>query len=186
MKLYTLTGDAGTTSLIGGERVAKYDERVEAYGTVDELGAFAALLCDRMRGDERLRDLTDDLVHIGGDLMTVEALLAVGRGGETKVAPLGDGAVRWIEGRIDALQAEVPPIAKFTIPGGDETVSLCHVCRTVCRRAERRAVQAAALHDNISPEAAVYLNRLSDYLYIAGRAVTHRLGVTETEWQPRQ
>ena len=184
MKLYTLTGDKGTTSLIGGERVPKYDERVEAYGTVDELGAFTALLCDRLRGDERLHDLADDLVHIGSDLMTVEALLAVGRGGEGKVAALDDEAVTHLESRIDALQAEVPPIAKFTIPGGHETVSMCHVCRTVCRRAERMAVRASSLHEEISPAACIYLNRLADYLYIAGRAVTHRLAVEEQEWQP--
>lgn len=185
MKLYTQTGDKGSTSLIGGERVPKYDERVEAYGAVDELGAFAALLCDRMRSDERLADLTADLVRIGGDLMTVEALLAVGRGGEGKVAALDGVRISWIEERIDALQAEVPPVTKFTLPGGHETVSLCHVCRTVCRRAERCAVRAAALHAELAPEACIYLNRLADYFYIAGRAVTHRLGVEETEWQPQ-
>ena len=184
MKLYTLTGDKGTTSLIGGERVPKYDERVEAYGTVDELGAFAALLGDRMRGDERLADLTDDMTRIGCDLMTVEAMLAVGCGGGDKVAALPAGRITQIEERIDALQTEVPPIAKFTIPGGHETVSLCHVCRTVCRRAERMAVRAASLHDEIAPEAYIYLNRLADYLYMAGRVVTHRLGVEETEWRP--
>ena len=184
MKLYTLTGDKGTTSLIGGERVPKYDERVEAYGAVDELGAFAALLCDRMRGDERLADMTDDLIRIGSDLMTVEALLAVGRGGEGKVAGLAGGRVAHLEGRIDALQAEVPPITKFTLPGGHELVSLCHVCRTVCRRAERRAVRAASLHEAISSDACIYLNRLADYLYISGRVVSRRLGVEETEWRP--
>ena len=184
MKLYTQTGDKGTTSLIGGERVPKYDERVEAYGAVDELGAFTALLCDRMRGDGRLTDLTDDLMRIGSDLMTVEALLAVGRGGEGKVAGMPAERIAHLESRIDALQAEVPPIAKFTIPGGHETVSLCHVCRTVCRRAERVAVRAASQHEGIAPEACIYLNRLADYLYIAGRAVTHRLSIPETEWQP--
>lgn len=183
MKLYTTTGDKGTTSLIGGERVAKYDERVEAYGTVDELGAFTALLCDRMRGDVRLRDLTDDLTRIGSDLMTVEALLAAGRGGGEKVAGLEGARIAHIESRIDALQGEVPPIARFTIPGGHETLSMCHVCRTVCRRAERCAVRAASLHEGISPDACIYLNRLADYFYIAGRAVAHRLGVEETPWR---
>lgn len=184
MKLYTLTGDSGTTSLIGGERVPKYDVRVEAYGAVDELAAFAALLCDRMRGDERLADMTDDMTRIGADLMTVEAQLAVGRGGEGKVAPLPAERIAHIESRIDTLQAEVPPLTKFTLAGGHETVSLCHVCRTVCRRAERRAVEAASRHAEIAPEACIYLNRLSDYLYIAGRAVTHRLGIEEIEWRP--
>ena len=183
MKLYTLTGDKGTTSLIGGERVPKYDERVEAYGTVDELGAFTALLCDRMRGDERLSDLAADLTHTGGELMTVEALLAVGRGGEGMVPPLGGESIARMESRIDALQSEVPPIVKFTIAGGHETVSLCHVCRTVCRRAEREVFRARVLHEEIPHEVSVYLNRLSDYFYIAGRAVTFRLNIPEVEWR---
>jgi len=183
MKVYTKTGDEGTTSLIGGERVFKFDERVEAYGSVDELGAFAALLGDRMRAHVELGDMVEDLVRIGSDLMTVEALLAAGRGGEKKVAALQGNAVEWLEKRIDALQAEVPPITKFTIPGGCETVSLCHVCRTVCRRAERAAVRAASAHE-IPHEACTYLNRLADYFYLLGRAAMLRLGAEELQWVP--
>lgn len=182
MKLYTATGDKGTTSLIGGQRVSKYDERVEAYGAVDELGAFAALLGDRMRSDDRLADLVADIEAVSRDLMTVEALLA--SDGSSKDITLDVSRIAWLESRTDALQAEVPEIRTFTIPGGCETASLCHVCRTVCRRAERQAVRAASLHDNIRHEACVYLNRLSDYLYIAGRAVTTRLGATELQWRP--
>lgn len=139
MKIYTKTGDKGTTSLVGGERVFKTDERVEAYGSVDELAAFTALLCDNMRSDAALTPYVDDLNRILSRLMTVEALLARGKSGCEKVAPLAPEAVTWLEGRIDALQAAVPPIDKFTIPGGNAVVSMCHVCRTVCRRAERAA-----------------------------------------------
>lgn len=183
MKVYTKTGDKGTTSLIGGERVAKYDERVEAYGSVDELSAFVALLGDKMRHHEELRDAADELNRINSTLMSVEALLAVGKGGEGKIAPLGGEVISWLEERIDAMQAEVPAITKFTIPGGNELLSLCHVCRTVCRRAERCAVKATALHSS-SAEPSAYLNRLADYLYLLGRTITHRLKVEETEWIP--
>ena len=116
MKIYTKTGDKGTTSLVGGERVFKTDERVEAYGSVDELAAFTALLCDNMRSDAALTPYVDDLNRILSRLMTVEALLARGKSGCEKVAPLAPEAVTWLEGRIDALQAAVPPIDKFTIP----------------------------------------------------------------------
>ena len=144
MKVYTKTGDKGMTSLIGGERVFKTDERVEAYGTVDELAAFTALLADNMRGDAALASSVGDLNRILSRLMSVEALLATGQSGSDKVAPLNPETVAWLEGRIDAMQEVLKPIDKFTIPGGNAVVSMCHVCRTVCRRAERAALRADA------------------------------------------
>lgn len=183
MNVYTKTGDKGTTSLIGGERVFKTDERVEAYGSVDELAAFVALLSDRLRSLEGARTEVDNLARILSRLMTVEALLAVGEGGAGKVAPLPADAVAWLEERIDAMQAAVPPIDKFTIPGGHEAVSLCHVCRTVCRRAERAALRADQTH-GIDADLLRWLNRLSDYFYLLGRLLTTRLAVEETLWIP--
>ena len=144
MKVYTKTGDKGMTSLIGGERVFKTDEQVEAYGSVDELSAFAALLTDRIRGDAALAAYVEDLNRILSRLMSVEALLATGEAGSDKVSPLAPEAVSWLESRIDTMQAALKPIDKFTVPGGDTAVSLCHVCRTVCRRAERAALRADA------------------------------------------
>lgn len=184
MKVYTKQGDTGLTSLVGGERVFKTDERVEAYGTVDELGAFAAQLTDRLRADAGTEALVDDLVRIGSLLMHIEALLAVGEGGADKVAPLDAAWIEWLEARIDAIQASLEPITRFTIPGGHPAVSACHVCRTVCRRAERASLRAAALHPTISANTLAYLNRLSDYFYLLGRALTEYYEVEETLWRP--
>ena len=144
MKVYTKTGDKGMTSLIGGERVFKTDERVEAYGTVDELAAFTALLADNMRGDAALASSVGDLNRILSRLMSVEAL---------------------------------------TIPGGNAVVSMCHVCRTVCRRAERAALRADARY-GVDSTALVWLNRLSDYFYLLGRTLTAHYAVDEVLWIP--
>ena len=161
MKLYTKTGDCGKTTLIGGERVSKCDVRVEAYGTVDELSANVALLSDMLREKEGTEEYVADLVRVGSHLMTVAAL----------------------EHRIDELSACVKPITKFTIPGGNRIVSMCHVCRTVCRRAERAALRANEEHC-VSCQALIYLNRLSDYLYILGRALNELFEVEEILWIP--
>lgn len=183
-RLYTKGGDAGKTSLIGGERVQKYDPRVEAYGTVDELTAFLALLGDKMAEKGGCSEFVEDIHRFNSVLMSVEALLAVGRGGEDKVKPLSGECISSIEGRIDDLQSRTKPITSFTIPGGCETVSLCHVCRTVCRRAERCAVRAAAESGNVDTSALIFLNRLSDYLYALGRVLTEKFDVEEILWRP--
>lgn len=184
MRIYTKTGDDGTTSLIGGERVKKYDPRVEAYGTVDELMSFIALLADKITDDERTESLAEELRHVECRLMSVSALLAVGKGGEGKVEPLKEECIAKLEQSIDRLQGELKPITKFTIPGGHCMVSLCHVCRTVCRRAERTALHAADISTTIAPTTTKYLNRLSDYLYTLGRVLTERLRVEERLWIP--
>ncbi len=171
------------TSLIGGERVFKCDERVEAYGSVDELSAFVALLTDRLRPDAALASHVEELNRILSRLMTVEALLATGEGGRDKMAPLAPECVAWLEACIDTMQAALPPIDKFTIPGGHEAVSLCHVCRTVCRRAERAALRADQRY-GVDATALVWLNRLSDYFYLLGRTLTAHYRVEETLWIP--
>lgn len=171
------------TSLIGGERVFKCDERVEAYGSVDELSAFVALLTDRLRPDAALASHVEELNRILSRLMNVEALLATGEGGRDKMAPLAPECVAWLEACIDTMQAALPPIDKFTIPGGHEAVSLCHVCRTVCRRAERAALRADQRY-GVDATALVWLNRLSDYFYLLGRTLTAHYRVEETLWIP--
>lgn len=183
MKVYTKTGDNGTTSLVGGERVEKYDLRVEAYGTVDELMAFVALFTDKLREDERTETFIDELRHIECQLMNVAALLATGRGGEDKVKNIDEEQITKLERLIDDMQEELQPITKFTIPGGHCICSLCHVCRTICRRAERAALRASAERP-VNSSATRYLNRLSDYFYTLGRLLGERLKIEEVLWIP--
>lgn len=183
MKLYTKGGDGGTTSLIGGERAAKFDIRVEAYGSVDELSAQTAMLRDRL-AEAGIADFEEDLVTILRRLMTIESLLALGEGYEgDKVPDLSDEEIAEIELRIDAVSELLTPIRYFTLPGGHPLVSQAHICRTVCRRVERRACRAAAEY-TVSARALTYLNRLSDYFYAVGRRLTYLLHVEETLWIP--
>ncbi len=183
MKVYTKGGDSGTTSLIGGQRVAKDDIRVEAYGTVDELTAFVALLCDKLSMAEGCADYVADLVKINTTLMSIEAHLACGQESIKSIPPIGNDTVEYLEGRIDTLQELLPAITKFTIPGGDMRVSMSHICRTVCRRAERRVVGVAREY-SLDCNVEIYLNRLSDYFYTLGRTLTQEFKVQEREWNP--
>lgn len=183
MKVYTKRGDGGTTSLIGGERVPKCDQRVEAYGTVDELAANIALLCDMMREQGGFGEITGWLEAIQADLMYVETMLAVGRGGEDKAPALPDDAVKRLEHQIDAMSEGLAPVKHFVIPGGHPIVSLSHVCRTVCRRAEREIVRIPA--ECAPPQLPTqYINRLSDWLYMVGRKTVEILCIKDRYWNP--
>lgn len=183
MKVYTKTGDNGTTSLIGGERVDKCDLRVEAYGTVDELTAFSALLGDKMCEVSAPQEHIEELQRIISQLMTVAALLAVDDSSRDKVKPVADAQIAYLEECIDRMQAQITPVTKFTIPGGCSVVSLCHVCRTVCRRAERAVLRADRMY-GVDGSALRYLNRLSDYFYVLGRRLTEFFKVEEVLWIP--
>lgn len=183
MKLYTKGGDKGRTSLIGGERVRKTDVRVEAYGTVDELQAHIAYLADNMAHEEVLIPYVEDCRKICSLLMTTCSLLALGEGCKGKIQPHSEEDIAWLEGRIDALQEALKPVEFFTIPGGCELSSFCHICRTVCRRAERRAIEAAESYE-VDGSLLILLNRLSDYLYALCRTITEQLGAEEVLWRP--
>lgn len=161
MKIYTKGGDQGSTSLIGGERVPKYDVRVEAYGSIDELSAQTAMLRDMLNGED-VTQFDDDLIVISRLLMHTESLMALGHGSEDKVKDLNGADIGFLEKRIDEISAVLPPIERFTLPGGHIVVSQAHICRTVCRRAERQACRAAAQYP-VSSNALMFLNRLSDY-----------------------
>jgi len=182
MKIYTKTGDTGGTSLVGGRRIAKDDIRVCAYGTVDELSAQAALLRDMMKEREaELGIYRGDLLEILKTLMTIEALLACDAESIAKVAPLHDDRVDFLEKRIDEMSVGLPAVKYFLLPGGNPLVSMSHLCRTVCRRAEREAV-AASRQFCASEEVLRYLNRLSDYFYTLARKLSAELNVEEVYW----
>ncbi len=185
MKVYTKTGDKGTTALVSGERVSKYDDRVEAYGTVDELTAFMALLSDKMRHDQSLNDYIAMNERINSMLMNVEAHLAAGDENQYPLPAVSDRAIEELEQGIDKMQGELPAITKFTLPGGCKLNSLCHVCRTICRRAERRAILVAESH-SMDENVVKYLNRLSDYLYLLGRTMTLHCGANEIFWNAEE
>ncbi len=178
MTLYTRTGDTGETSLIGKTRVSKADPLVDAYGEVDELGAWLGLV----RASAIDPDLGEALAHIQRDLFAVAAQLADPAdrlSARVTKAFVTDNDIARLETLIDRLDAEVPPLTKFILAGGAPAGAALHVARTVCRRAERRMVSLTPATDAILIR---YINRLSDLLFVMARAVNHRAGQPETAW----
>ncbi len=183
MKIYTRTGDTGTTALFGGDRVGKNHPRIEAYGTVDETNAYLGLarsLLEDQPGAGRLEPLLarlqDDLFILGADLATPSQSRAV-------VPRIDQAHITHLEEAIDAFEADLPPLKHFILPGGTSVAGMLHVARTVCRRAERLTVAASA-EEAISLEAAIYLNRLSDLLFVLARWVNRQAGIEEDAWKP--
>lgn len=181
MKIYTKTGDGGTTALLGGKRVPKSDLRIDAYGTIDELNSFLGLVRDQAVNSHRavfLKEIQDRLFTIGANLATVPGKDKV------KKPDLLPEDLSVLEQEIDRMETELPPLRAFILPGGHTAVSFCHVARTVCRRAERIAVQLAS-SEPVSDLVIQYLNRLSDYLFVLGRKMAQELEVEEVTWAPR-
>ncbi|MFN0016458.1 MAG: cob(I)yrinic acid a,c-diamide adenosyltransferase [Saprospiraceae bacterium] len=179
-RIYTKTGDAGETGLFGGARVPKSHARVDAYGTVDELNSFIGLLYDSL-DDKAVREL---LLKIQHRLFSIGATLASDPGGEFAMpSGIQEADIQGLETAMDAMDEHLPELKNFILPGGYPTVSLCHVCRTVCRRAERLVV---ALHtqDPVEPLVLQYLNRLSDYFFVLARYIGHQAGAEEIVWRP--
>lgn len=175
--IYTKTGDGGTTSLVGGSRVSKDDRRVEAYGTVDELNSHIGLLAEMLRDEPG--GYRDELKAVQRNLFTLQTLLATEDAdiyGRLPQLPLEE--VEILERQIDTLSDQLPKLHSFVIAGGNMTGAQCHVCRTVCRRAERRVVSLAreAKVDEVIQR---YLNRLSDYLFVLGRHAVVSKGQAE-------
>ena len=187
-RIYTRTGDDGTTALVGGERVQKDDLRIEAYGTVDELNAVLGMVRDhnqRFGKDEAARaELETLLSGIQGKLFDLGSSLATRLESRYPGQPIivaDDTAA--LEAALDRMNAELAPLKSFVLPGGGPVASVLHLARTVCRRAERR-VLSLARQDALDPEDLKYLNRLSDLLFVASRWVAHRHGEPEPLWQP--
>ena len=179
MKIYTRTGDSGDTGLFDGTRVAKSDPRVAAYGDVDELNAWLGLVRAGALDDQ----IASIVEHIQRDLFAVGARLADPRHRiaerVTKAAVTAEDITR-LETWIDLLESELPPLRRFILAGGCPAGASLHVARTICRRAERAMVALGA--EAFEPDLLIYVNRLSDLLFVMARAVNRRAGVTETEW----
>lgn len=179
-KVYTKTGDKGETSIIGGIRVKKSCERLEAYGTVDELSSHLGLLAS-MLPDEEDKDL---IIRIQNNLFNVCSNLATDQS-QTPLydsARLPDGEIEVLEQEVDNIMNLLPERQGFILPGGTQAAAQAHVCRTVCRRAERRIVTLSEVAQ-ISPETQQYVNRLSDYLFVLAKKINFNAGVSEIIWQ---
>jgi cob(I)alamin adenosyltransferase len=189
-KIYTKGGDAGQTSLVGGQRVGKDNLRIEAYGTVDELNAVLGLV-RRANVDEAappdVRDRVDAwLARVQNELFNLGSLLATLPADLAPTQPrVEERHVVALEAEIDAFNENLPPLRSFTLPGGGWVSSYLHLARTVCRRAERRLVTLAA-QEEVAPEAVKYLNRLSDALFVIGRWNVRERGETEPLWTPEK
>jgi cob(I)alamin adenosyltransferase len=183
MKVYTKTGDKGTTSLLGGSKVPKSNDRIAAYGNIDELNAFIGYLHDQ---DQMSSDIQTQLGWIQDRLFTLGSLLAVEPNFKGFELPqIHNEDITTMENWIDTFEEELPELKNFILPRGHKTISLCHVCRTVCRRAERSISGLEGDETNgrfILP----FVNRLSDYLFVLSRKLTKDLQVQETRWEPRK
>ncbi|MBQ0116925.1 MAG: cob(I)yrinic acid a,c-diamide adenosyltransferase [Flavobacterium sp.] len=189
MKVYTKTGDKGTTALFGGTRVPKHHIRIESYGTVDELNSYIGLIRDQDINPH----YQDVLIEIQDRLFTVGAILAtpvekeILKNGQSRlnINRISDLDVNYLENEIDTMDQALPPMTHFVLPGGHTTVSYCHIARCVCRRAERLSTHLATEED-IDPMVLTYLNRLSDYIFVLARKLSFDLNAAEVKWIPRK
>ncbi len=178
-KIYTKTGDKGETSLIGGTRVPKYHDRIEAYGTVDELNSYIGLIRDQLVNNH----YKEVLLEIQDRLFTAESLLAAVK--ETKTLPqLNEDDILLLEKEIDEMNTQLPELHSFILPGGDVIVSHCHIARCICRRTERIIIRLATNYP-VDEIIIKYFNRLSDYLFVLARKLGNDLNVTESLWKAR-
>jgi cob(I)alamin adenosyltransferase len=182
-KIYTKTGDKGSTSLIGGVRVSKSHIRIESYGTVDELNSFLGMVNDMAANDtisEWLREIQDRLFTIGSELAT-----SPDKEVKMKLPDLLDTDIKWLEERIDEMNDSLPEMRSFIIPGGNLASSTCHVARCVCRRAERICVMMQEQGEAVPGLIVPYLNRLSDLLFVLARYIGHINNAEELPWRAR-
>jgi len=189
MKIYTKTGDKGTTALFGGTRVPKDHIRIESYGTIDELNSYIGLIRDQ----EMNPHYKKILIEIQDRLFTIGAILAtppekeVLKSGENRLQNLGitESDLELLETEIDTMEEALPPMTHFVLPGGHTTVSYCHIARCVCRRAERLTVHLNR-NEPVAEIVIKYLNRLSDYLFVLARKLSFDLNAEEVKWIPRK
>jgi cob(I)alamin adenosyltransferase len=189
MKIYTKTGDKGTTALFGGTRVPKHHIRIDSYGTVDELNSHLGLIRDQEINShykEVLMAIQDRLFTVGAILATDPEKATLKNGKQRLNIPkISEEDIEKLEHEMDAMNESLPEMTHFVLPGGHQTVSFCHIARCVCRRAERLA---SALNDlePFQPESLKYLNRLSDYLFVLARKLSYDLNAEEVKWIPKK
>jgi cob(I)alamin adenosyltransferase len=181
MKIYTKKGDKGTTQLIGGLRIEKHHIKIEAYGTVDELNAHIGLLRDQNINKKHI----DELLKIQDCLFTIGSQLANdSKNSSMKLPEIQISDVTFLENSIDQIENEIPLLKSFILPGGHTIVSYCHIARCVCRRAERKTTHLNE-KENVNQINIIYLNRLSDYLFVLARKLAQDLNVSEQKWTPK-
>ncbi len=181
MKIYTKTGDTGLTSLIGGTRVPKYDLRIESYGTVDELNSYIGMIRDHdisIEQKDLLKEIQDRLFTIGA------ALASDPEKSKMKIPDLKTQDIELLEEQMDRMNEVLPDLKHFILPGGDQAVSFCHIARCVCRRAERITVHLKE-ESFVDEKVIIYLNRLSDYLFVLARMLCFDRDLPENQWLPR-
>lgn len=178
MKIYTKTGDEGFTSLFGGARLSKDDMRIEAYGTVDELNAFTGNLYDKID----FAEVKETLFIIQNKLFNIGSVLASDPDKDFNLQGVKVSDTEHLEAQIDIMESELQPLKNFILPSGHEIVSSAHICRTICRRAERRVV-ALSKNADIDANLIVFLNRLSDYFFVLARYLTLKCNATEIIWK---
>ena len=189
MKIYTKTGDKGTTALFGGTRVPKHHIRIDSYGTVDELNSHLGLIRDQDINNhykDVLIDIQDRLFTVGAILATDPEKATLKNGKDRLNIPkISEEDIERLEKEMDTMNESLPPMTHFVLPGGHQTVSFCHIARCVCRRAERLA---SALNDlePFQAESLKYLNRLSDYLFVLARKLSYYLQADEVKWIPKK
>jgi cob(I)alamin adenosyltransferase len=178
-KIYTKTGDDGTTGLVGGNRVKKYDPRLEGYGTVDELNSCIGII----RSYDIPEEIKNLLIQIQNKLFNIGSRLASDEKGEAYTANLSikDEDIKVLEKAIDEFEAGLPELTNFILPGGELSVAQCHMARTICRRAERRIVEFSE-ETPIQPEIIKYINRLSDFFFVLARKLSDLRGIKESPW----
>lgn len=179
MKIYTKTGDTGKTSLLSGERVLKNDPQIDTYGTIDELNSFLGLLISNIT----CAKTASDLQIIQHKLFNAGTSFAVKSEVKFNVPEIIEDDILFLEQRIDIITDELPELKNFILPGGSQAVSLAHVCRSICRRAERNAI-SANLQTNSATMVIKYLNRLSDYFFILSRKIAHDTNTPIINWKP--
>lgn len=189
MKIYTKTGDKGTTSLFGGTRVPKYHLRIEAYGTVDELNSYIGLIRDQKIDEHTssiLLKIQHELFILGSMLATPPEKKVLKNGKERlNIDKINQHSIELLENEIDTMNEQLPDMTHFILPGGHTTVSYCHIARCICRRAERISTHLGD-ESTIEPEILIYLNRLSDYLFVLARKLTKDNQAQEIKWIPER